>query len=88
MALEGAHAAAASNTGSAYFAELSSVRDHADVPAAVASVLGSVPVGAETYEQAICRFLRPKAALLVLDNLEHVLDQAAFVASLPPAGSR
>jgi predicted ATPase len=48
----------------------------------VASVLGCVPVGAETYEQAVCRFLRPKAALLVLDNLEHVLEQAAFVARL------
>jgi predicted ATPase/DNA-binding SARP family transcriptional activator len=88
LVLEAARVAAGSGAGSAYFADLSPVRDHADVPAAVASVLGCVPVGAETYEQAVCRFLRPKAALLVLDNLEHVLEQAAFVARVLGACSR
>ena len=62
--------------GGVWFVDLTAVMSGADVPAAIARAVGLVLTRAEPAEQLI-EFLSGKAALLILDNCEHVIDECA-----------
>ena len=61
-----------------WFVELAPLNDPELLPQAVASVFGIVtPSATASYTQLLINFLRPKTALLILDNCEHLLDASA-----------
>ena len=67
----------------AWFVALAGVTDAALVPARIADVFGlppGEPLHGETVEDRLVRQLGHRAALVVLDNCEHVIDAAARVA--------
>ncbi|MFT7485301.1 MAG: putative ATPase/serine/threonine protein kinase [Candidatus Paceibacteria bacterium] len=64
----------------AYLVELATVREPADVLAAVASVLGVVDSGDEPILASLEEYLLQRDLLLVLDNCEHVLAACADLA--------
>ena len=67
----------------AYFADgvvwvdLAPLADPALVPAAVATALGVIPAASKPLTDELAHFLRPRQTLLLLDNCEHVLAEAA-----------
>jgi predicted ATPase/class 3 adenylate cyclase len=61
----------------AWLCELAPVRSTEGVLEAVANVFDVAARSGQTLEQALVDFLRHKELLLVLDNCEHVLDEAA-----------
>ena len=61
----------------AWLCELASVRSTESVVDAMAEVFDITPRSGQTLEQALLDFLRHKELLVVLDNCEHVLDEAA-----------
>jgi predicted ATPase len=68
-------------TGTAVvFADLSTVDDPSLVPAVIAASLGLREDPERTLLDTIRTYLRTKKVLLVLDNCEHVIDEAAKVA--------
>jgi predicted ATPase/class 3 adenylate cyclase len=68
-----------------YFVALAPVSDSALVPRAVARALGVQEVGARPLLEVLCEALSGRRSLLVLDNFEHVLSAAPFVADLVQA---
>ena len=64
------------------FVELGPVEDAAWVPDAIARALRLPPVDARPASAQVIDALRDRAALLLLDNFEHVLPAAALVARL------
>jgi non-specific serine/threonine protein kinase len=58
------------------FVDLTTIRDARQVVPAIARRIGASPSGGRTSLQAVQDLLRHRHALLVLDNLEHVLDAA------------
>ena len=66
----------------AWLCELAPVRSTEGVLEAVTNVLDVTARSGQTLEQALVEFLRDKELLLVLDNCEHVLDEAADLAEL------
>jgi predicted ATPase/predicted Ser/Thr protein kinase len=72
-------------TGGTCFVPLEKVSRAALVPSEVAFALGVTQLQGQTVEAAIVRHVTQNVAgpvLLVLDNFEHVLDAAPFVAAL------
>jgi predicted ATPase/DNA-binding winged helix-turn-helix (wHTH) protein len=75
--------------GNVWWVELAGLTNPAMVPAVVARALGLTPAATEDLTGAVVRALRGQAAMLVLDNAEHLLDGvAAFVSSLREAAPR
>ncbi|CAA9576383.1 MAG: Transcriptional regulator, AfsR family, partial [uncultured Thermomicrobiales bacterium] len=72
----------------AWFVDLAPLADPALVPTAVATALGLREAGGRPPADAAANHLRDKAALLVLDNWEHLLGAAPFVADLLAACPR
>jgi len=66
----------------AWFVALAATAEPVHVPSTIAQALAAMPLGGETPEEAIRRFLAPKEALLVLDNCEHLLAAAPTVGEL------
>ena len=66
----------------AWFVVLASTAEPAHVASTVAQALAITPLGGETPEEAVRRFLAPKRALVVLDNFEHLLSAAPMVTEL------
>lgn len=64
----------------AWLAELAPLADPALLPRALASVLGVDEKPARSIDAVLVEVLAPKAALLLLDNCEHLLDAAARLA--------
>ena len=64
------------------FVELAAVQDPALVPRAVAAALGLLETSAREPEDSLASYLAESAALIVLDNCEHVLEGAARLAAL------
>ncbi len=60
-----------------WFVGLGPITDAARVPAEIAAVLGVRPQGTQPVQQVLAEVLAPRRLLLVLDNCEHVLDEAA-----------
>jgi non-specific serine/threonine protein kinase len=79
------HAAAAQTRrfrDGVHFVSLVPITDPALVPQSVAQTLGLRDAGGVTHREQLMGHLRERRALLVLDNFEHVLEAAPFVAEL------
>ncbi len=81
LALHAAHSMQTRYRDGVWFCDLTAVPPGGSVPAAVASILGVDPRPGEPLEDRIAGFLRPRRALIVLDNCEHVIDGAASLVS-------
>jgi len=82
LAIEAARSAEGDFADGARFVSLAALQRPEDVPAAIVSALGIVVLAGESAEQAVERFLAGKQLLLVVDNCEHVLAAAPFIASV------
>jgi predicted ATPase len=82
LALIVADSLAARFADGAVFVDLSVVRDHAQVAPAVALAIGLREPTDEHVAQRIFAWTQRRHLLLVLDNFEHLLPAAAFVAEL------
>jgi len=61
-----------------YFVPLDGVQKAAEIPAAIAEVMGVTFTGsAESPQAEMIQVLQDKQILLVIDNLEHVIDEGA-----------
>jgi len=78
LAIEVAHQAIAEYAGGAYFVDLTRVTDDEAVLPAVAAGTG-LEMSASSDLAELVTQLRPRQALLVVDNCEHVLDGVADV---------
>jgi predicted ATPase/transcriptional regulator with XRE-family HTH domain len=65
-----------------WFVDLSPLRDYRLVAASVARALDVRESGGRSAQELLIDALRERLVLLVLDNFEHVLDAAPFVADL------
>ena len=74
--------------GPVYWIELAGLARADDVPAALIRTLGAEQLAGETAEDALARFLEPKAMLVVVDNLEHVLAAAPLLGRLAAQSPR
>jgi predicted ATPase/DNA-binding winged helix-turn-helix (wHTH) protein len=79
VAVAVAHAGLAAFANAVTFIDLGAISDAGLVPSAVASALG-VAVQSGDAMPTLLNFLRGRRLLLVLDNCEHVIDQAARLA--------
>ena len=66
----------------AWLCELAPVRDPAGVDDAVAAVFSLAARAGQSTREALVEFLRGKQLLLVLDNCEHLLAEAAALAGV------
>ncbi|WP_407343180.1 BTAD domain-containing putative transcriptional regulator [Pengzhenrongella phosphoraccumulans] len=66
--------------GETWLVELAEVPGSADVPRAVAEVIGVAETPGRTLTESIVAALRPRAALVILDNCEHLLRGSAALA--------
>ena len=82
LALEAARGVQADFADGAHFVSLAAQRRPDDVPVAIVGALGIIVLSGESADQAAERFLAAKHLLLVLDNLEHLLEAASFIARL------
>jgi non-specific serine/threonine protein kinase len=80
LALHAARDIASEFAGGGWFVELASLSDPNLVPSAVTNVLGLTLTGAEISAAAIARAISDRNLLVVLDNCEHVVDEAARLA--------
>ena len=64
------------------FVPLASISSTAQFVPAIADALGIPPQSSQDPKEQIFSFLREKAALLVLDNMEHILDEAALLSAI------
>lgn len=67
---------------SAYFVDLSPVREPDLVLPAIAQAIGLRDTGQRSLDESIAAFLRPRELLLVLDNVEQVIAAAPRIADL------
>src|SRR5579864_4058079 len=65
-----------------YFVPLAPLSVPDNIVSAAAGVLGLSFDGSDTPKQQLLHFLRKKRALLLMDNFEHLLEGAAFVAEM------
>jgi len=77
LAAEVSRQVAARYSDGAWLAELSGVRDPAQLPGVVAAALGVREQPAEGAAETLARMLAQQQLLLVLDNCEHVIGAAA-----------
>ncbi|HEU4583450.1 MAG TPA: protein kinase [Polyangiaceae bacterium] len=65
------------------FVDLTRISDPQQIVSAIGSALGfAFPTGAGDASAQLCAYLREKELLLLLDNFEHVLPAAGFIARL------
>ena len=62
-----------------WLAELAALSDPELLPQTVASAFGIVSQSTHSHTELLINFLRPKTALLILDNCEHLLDVSAYL---------
>jgi predicted ATPase/DNA-binding SARP family transcriptional activator len=82
VALEIARAVAVDFPDGAFFVPLAALRSRDELPAAVLDAVKLATQPGESPADALVRALAPKRLLLVLDNFEHLLTGAPFVAEL------
>jgi predicted ATPase/DNA-binding SARP family transcriptional activator len=80
LALAAARIAEVDLPGGAWLVELADIASSADVPRALADVLGVKQSPSRSLTQSIVTALQSRRVLLVLDNCEHVVDGAAELA--------
>lgn len=64
-----------------WLTELAPVSDPALLPRMVAEVLGQLPAHERNIIQVLVEYLKPRQALLILDNCEHLVRETAALAS-------
>jgi predicted ATPase len=82
LALQTAEQAAGRFADGAWLCELAPIRDPAGVDAAVAAVFSLTTRAGQSAREALVELLRSKQLLLVLDNCEHLLAEAAALAGV------
>ncbi len=82
LALEIAHRLRFDFQDGVHWIELAPLHDAANVPGAVANILGVTVQPRRALETVVCDHLASRHCLVVLDNFEHLLDAAPFVALL------
>jgi len=83
LAIATAHAQSAAYADGAWLIELVGLRSPADLASQAAQALGIQLQGRRPATDELCERLRDQSAFLVLDNCEHVIDEAAaFVQAL------
>jgi predicted ATPase/DNA-binding SARP family transcriptional activator len=80
LAVAAARIVESGRTGGAWLVELADVASSADVPRALADVLGVKESSGRSRTRSIVTALQSRHALVVLDNCEHVVDGAADLA--------
>ena len=80
LAVEVTRSSLAAFLDGAVWVELAPLGDAHEVPSAIGQALGALVDPHEPPETAVLRFLAARKLLLVLDNLEHLLPSAGFVA--------
>ena len=65
-----------------WLVDLSPLRDPALVPQTIANVLGLREPAGKSFVDALADYLRPRSALLVLDNCEHLVTACAQLAQV------
>jgi len=88
LALEAAADAAEGFPGGVWFVPLASVTAPSLVAATIEQVIGVRAVGQKAPTDALASFFRERAALLLLDNFEHVIEAAPLVTDLLAACPR
>jgi predicted ATPase/DNA-binding CsgD family transcriptional regulator len=88
LALELARCLGDDFAGATWFVPLASLADPDLVPATVAHALGVPESAGPSPVGAVAAAIRGRAALLILDNFEHLLGAAPFVAELLAATDR
>ena len=73
LALALADEVAGSFADGVVWVDLAPLADPALVPAAVATAVGLTPTPGQSIAEELARVLRPRQALLLLDNCEHLL---------------
>jgi predicted ATPase/DNA-binding SARP family transcriptional activator len=81
VALHVAYLVASSYPDGVWFCDLTTLAAGGAVDAAVASMLGVDPRAGERLVDRLVAFLRPRRALVVLDNCEHILGEVAALVS-------
>ena len=71
-----------------YIVMLAPVRDVAQVPSAIAGVLGVQEAGSRSVEDLLIGYLRERQILLTLDNYEHLAESAPLITTLLAACPR
>lgn len=82
LALQIAWTAREDYADGAAFVSLAAVSDPSLIPASVAAALGIGVSGTTSAETAVADFIGDREMLVVLDNLEHILPGAPFIAEL------
>lgn len=82
LALQAAMAASEHFGDGCWFVDLAPLTDARQIPAAIAGALGIHIAATDAPDNDIIAFLRPRTALLVLDNFEHVLSAGALVGKI------
>jgi predicted ATPase/DNA-binding XRE family transcriptional regulator len=82
LALELAHTLRAGFADGLAWIDLTALRDPSLVPQTVAHVLGLREQADHAFPEQVRAFLQDKQFLLLLDNFEHLLEAADFVANL------
>jgi predicted ATPase/DNA-binding SARP family transcriptional activator len=82
LALETARAAESDFADGARFVSLAALERPEEVAPAIVGTLGIAPLLGELPAQSVQRFLSAKHMLLVMDNFEHLLAGAGFMAEL------
>ena len=82
LALEIARRMSSAFPDGVYQVELAALRTHEAIIAGTATATGCYLQGAASPQDHLLAYLRPKTALLVLDNFEHVLDETPLVMEL------
>lgn len=81
LAIEVAHACRSHFPDGVWFCELAPLPDAEPVGTAVAAALRVQARAGTTVEQRLVEYLAPRQLLLVIDNCEHVINQAAALIS-------
>jgi non-specific serine/threonine protein kinase len=81
LALEIARDAGGAFADGVCWVDLAPLADPALVPATVVTALGLVPVAGRPLVETLVHHLHPRQTLLILDNCEHVLAEAANLVS-------
>lgn len=82
LAIEASHTVQGSFRDGVWFVDLAQIPDPGAVPHAVAATLQLGEQSGVEPTDSIAAYLRPRSALLVLDNCEHVIDAVGTMATV------
>lgn len=82
LSIQAAHEQAAHFKHGVFFIPLAALEQATYMVTAVANGIGLNLDSQTSHQEQLFNYLRPKEILLILDNLEHLLENAAFIQSL------